>query len=171
MWRGYKNRKCGADSVYLQEGCGRTCTAINDDIPHTWIVWGMHEVCNSHIAKQEMSAILRPVVLKTSTFSCKDKSENTFVKICLLKCFSITKIGKNIELACWRAHFYNNFPSLAFVERRNMLCAVRKCEKYCFRAVFYRKFLVYLQIFCERIKIRNQIWRIVSRECGRRWWS
>ena len=61
-----------------------------------------------------MSAILRPVVLKTSTFSCKDKSENTFVKICLLKCFSITKIGKIIEQTTLWLILYNKIMILAF---------------------------------------------------------
>ncbi len=28
-------RKCGADFVYLTEGCSRTCVRINDAIPHT----------------------------------------------------------------------------------------------------------------------------------------
>lgn len=32
-----------------------------------------------------MSAVRCPVTLKTATFSVKDKSENTFIKICPLR--------------------------------------------------------------------------------------
>ena len=35
---------------------------------------------HNHIAIQEMSAVVILVSLKTVRFSCKDKSENTFIK-------------------------------------------------------------------------------------------
>ena len=39
-------------------------------MPHTWIVWGIYaQIVHSHIAIQEMSAVRRLVVKKTSTFS------------------------------------------------------------------------------------------------------
>ena len=56
----YKNRKCGDDSVYLQEGCGKTQAKTNDTMPHTRIVWGVCTKVHSHIATQEMSAVRHP---------------------------------------------------------------------------------------------------------------
>ena len=47
----------------------RPMTTTNDTMPHTWIVWGVCTKVHSHIATQEMSAVRRPVVKKTSTFS------------------------------------------------------------------------------------------------------
>ena len=38
-------------------------------MPHTWIVWVHAQIVHSHIAIQEMSAVRRLVVKKTSTFS------------------------------------------------------------------------------------------------------
>lgn len=35
IWPPTKKRKCGANFVYLYEGCGKTQVTINDTIPHT----------------------------------------------------------------------------------------------------------------------------------------
>ena len=53
--------KCGVDFVYLCESCGKTRTETNDAIPHTWIVWVMHQKEHSHTTTQEVSAI-RPSI-------------------------------------------------------------------------------------------------------------
>ena len=50
-------------------------------MPHTWIVWGVYtKSVHSHIAIQEMSAVVILLVVKFSRFLFKDKSENTFIK-------------------------------------------------------------------------------------------
>ena len=55
-------------------------TTTNATMPHTWIVWVYAQIVHSHIAIQEMSAVVILSVVKFSRFLFKDKSENTFIK-------------------------------------------------------------------------------------------
>ena len=75
MIRGQTKRKCGADSVYPNEGCGRTWLEINDTIPHTRIDMGYQGIQNAHphisIRKWVLLRVVHPVE-KTSTFSLED---------------------------------------------------------------------------------------------------
>ena len=76
----YKNRKCGADFRSSNERLWNAQLKINDTRPHTWIVWVYAQIVHSHIAIQEMSAVVILLVVKFSRFLVKDKSENTFIK-------------------------------------------------------------------------------------------
>ena len=83
----YIQRKCGAYSVYLSEGCGKTQLEINDTIPHTRIDMGYRGTQNVPVRKYlyEVSVVpYRPAIMKTTTFSIKDLRKNTFT-ICNAK--------------------------------------------------------------------------------------
>ena len=54
----YKKESVRLTFVYFKEGCGMTCTRINDAIsPHLDSMGYMHKSVHSRIAIQEMSAI------------------------------------------------------------------------------------------------------------------
>ena len=67
----YKKRKCGVDSVYQSEGCGKTYDNNKRyNAPHLNSMGYLHATSvHSHITTQGMSAVRCPVVKKTSTFS------------------------------------------------------------------------------------------------------
>ncbi len=86
------------NSVYPNEGCGKTHAKINDTIPHTVVDMGF-KAQNVPILKylHEVSVVpYRPLALKTTTFSLEDLRKNTFT-ICnvrWLKPNDFTNVGR-----------------------------------------------------------------------------
>ena len=77
--------------VYLREGCSKTSNQINNAIPHTWIDMeyrGVQIHLAPYLNKKRVSFVALDS-LKTATFSRKDKSENTFIKLCPLRAYAL----------------------------------------------------------------------------------
>ena len=75
-------RKCGADFVYLIEGCGEPEENKRCNTPH---LNRYGNIRRSEYAlpssKQEMSAVRRPLFIEIATFSIKDSAKT--LSICL----------------------------------------------------------------------------------------
>ncbi len=77
--------------VYLREGYSKTSNQINNAIPHTWIDMeyrGVQIHLVPYLNKKRVSFVALDS-LKTATFSRKDKSENTFIKLCPLLAYAL----------------------------------------------------------------------------------
>ena len=109
-------RKCGDDSVYRIEGCGKTRMKINDTMPHTCNM-PQNGVGTPIAYIQEMSAVRYPFILKTSTFSIQDLRKhflyvrylyNSIAKLKII--FETTTLFRDI------AHIlYNKLPNDAVI--------------------------------------------------------
>ena len=111
----YKKESVRLAHAYLQEGCGKTRTKINDANPHTCMIWGQNTLKISaftSITKQVVSVIVHPSFLKTSTFSYRTAktlsicNARTKCKAIQIQCI-ILKNKKKIT-AKWRLHMKND---------------------------------------------------------------
>ncbi len=83
----YKMKSVELNFVYLREGCSKTLNQINNAIPHTWIDMEYRgaQIHPVHYLNKKRVPFVALDSLKTATFSRKDKSENTFIKLCPLR--------------------------------------------------------------------------------------
>ena len=81
--------------VYLSEGCGKTQAKINDTTPHTVVDMGYQgaECTYPHESTRSECCSVRPLALKTSTFSDKDLRK-TLSQICNVKRFNRLTLQK-----------------------------------------------------------------------------